>query len=135
MGSKKPTQEVRINPSPTASGTTDVPVVQLAPTFRGPSLVLCWFPHCQFRVSELPLSQKSCFHGYPHHVFDPFAHIIALPSLRMDFGSSAQCLAVDPCICFHRLQVKGSMMTIKVVINLITGESQIRHPLHYCLGS
>ena len=27
------------------------------------------------------------------------------------------------------------MMTIKVVINLITGEGQFRHPLHYCLGS
>ncbi|CAO2599648.1 hypothetical protein LEMLEM_LOCUS9952, partial [Lemmus lemmus] len=60
------------------------------------SLVLCWIPHCQSGVSDLPLAQVNCFSGYPHHGLDPFAHIIAFPPLQLDFGSSAQCFAVDP---------------------------------------
>ena len=30
---------------------------------------------------------------------------------------------------------EGSMMTIKIVTNLLTGEGQFRHPFHYCLDS
>ena len=42
---------------------------------------------------------------------------------------------MDLCICLYHLLDEGSMMTIKVVINMITGEGQFRHPLHYSLGS
>ncbi|KAL6057963.1 hypothetical protein STEG23_015831, partial [Scotinomys teguina] len=47
-----------------------------------------------------------------------------LPSLQLDSWSSAWCLAVDLCVCFHHLLDEGSMMTIRVVINLMTGEGQ-----------
>lgn len=35
-------------------------------------------------------------------MIDPFAHIIAPPSLWMDFGSPAQCTTVDLCIYFQQ---------------------------------
>ena len=92
-------------------------------------------PHGQTGVAGLPLAQVSCFSGFPHHGLDPFAHITVLPSLPLDFGSSAQCLTVDLCICFHQLLVESSMLAIKVVFNLITGEGQFRRPLHCCLES
>lgn len=92
---------------------------QLSSTFSGPSLVLCRFPHYQSRVSGLSLAQVSCFCGYPHYGHDIFAHIIALTSLGLVFRSSVYCLAVDLCICFYQLLDEGSMMTIKVVTNLI----------------
>ena len=47
----------------------------------------------------------------------------------------AQSLAVDLCICFHQLLDDDSIMTIKVVINLITGEGQLWHLLQFCLDS
>ena len=97
----------------------------------GPMLVTC----CQSRVSEFPLAQVSCFSRYPHHGLDSFAHIIAPSSLPLDYGSSVKCFTVDICICFHPFLDDGSKMTIKVVVNLITGEGQFRHFLHYCLGS
>lgn len=90
---------------------------------------------CQSGVSDLQLAQVSSFCEYPHHGLNLFAYIIAPPSLRLDFGSSAQCPAVNLWICFHQLPDEGSMMTIKVVINPITGEGQFRHPFCYCLGS
>lgn len=39
-------------------------------------------------------------------------------------------------LSFHQLLDKGSIKTIKVVINLINkGEGQLRYPLHYCLDT
>ena len=43
-----------------------------------------------------------------------------LPSSQLDFRSQAQCLTVDLCICFHLLLDEGSLITIRVVNNLIT---------------
>ena len=43
-------------------------------------------------------------------------------------------LAMDLCICFNQFLDEVSMMTIKVVINLIIGEVQFRYHLLYCLG-
>ena len=95
---------------------------QLSPTFSGPSLDLCMLPRHQSRVSELSLAQFSCFCGCHHHGLDPFAYIIAPPSLGLVSGSSAQCFTVDICICFHQLLDVGSMMAFKIVINLTTGQ-------------
>ncbi|KAL6038514.1 hypothetical protein STEG23_000600 [Scotinomys teguina] len=47
-------------------------------------------------------------------------------NIYLVFWSSSQCVAVDLCICFYQLLDEGSMMTIKVVINLITGKGQFR---------
>ena len=85
-------------------------------------------PCYQSRVSELSLAQVSCFCGYHHHGLDLFAHIIAPPSLGLVSGSSAQCCSVDLCICFHHLLIEDSMMTIKEVMSLITGEGQFKGP-------
>ena len=109
------------------------PAMHLSPTFRGPSLVLCWFLCCQYGVSEFPLAQVSWFSGNAYHGLGPFAHIITPPSTRLHFVSSAQDFTVDLCICLYQLIDEGSMMTIKVVINLIIGEGQFRYPLHHCL--
>ena len=96
------------------------PVTQLSPIFRGPNLDLCRFPRCQFRLIELPLAQVSCFCGYPHYGVDVFAHIITPSSLQLDSGNSAQCLAVDVCICFHQLLDEGFMMTARVFMGGLT---------------
>ena len=41
------------------------------------------------------------------------------------------------CIMLSKVSLldEGSMMTIKIVTNLLTGEGQFRHPFHYCLDS
>ena len=106
-------------------------VTQLSPTFRGPMIV----PLLSVQRSELPLARVSSFCEYPHHGLNPFDHIIAPSSLQLDSRSSVQCLAVDLCICIHQLLDEGSMMTVKIVINLLTEEGQLRHLLHHCLDS
>ena len=70
------------------------PAKLLSATFRGTNLDLCWFLPCQAEVGELPLAQVECFSWCPHHGLDLFAHILTPPTLRLDFGSSAQCSAV-----------------------------------------
>lgn len=57
-----------------------------------------------------------------------FGHIITPSSLQLDSDPEIY-------ICFHQLLAEGSMTTIKVAVNLITGEEQFRHPLHDCLDS
>ena len=79
-------------------------------------------------VWKLPLARVSCFCKFSHHGLDPFAHTIFL---LLDSGSSVKSLAVDIYICIH--QLLGSMLTVKVVISLITGEGQFRYPFHYSL--
>ena len=59
-------------------------------------------------------------------------HVFPPPTLQLDSQRSAWCLVVDFCIWFHQLLDEGSMMIVGVFINLITGEGQFRHPLHYC---
>ena len=44
-------------------------------------------------------------------------------SLYFPFLELGPVLAVDLCICFHQLLDEGSVMTIKVVINLIMGKA------------
>ena len=100
--------------------------MQLSTTFRGTSLVIFWFLPCQAGVGEFPLAQVDCFSGCPHHGLDLFAHIVIPSTLQLDFGSSAQCSAVGPCLCFHQLLDEGSMMTFKIFINLTTGQCQFR---------
>ena len=90
--------------------------MQLSPTFRGSSLVLCWFLPCPDRVGELPLAQVDCLSGFTHHSLDLFAHILTPPTLQQDFGSSAQCSAVALCLCFHQLLDEGSVLTYMIVI-------------------
>ena len=60
------------------------------------------------------------------------AHTIIPLFLQENFQSSVQSLAVDLCLCFHQLLDEGSLMTVRVVTNLITVDGQFRHPLHYC---
>ena len=105
-----------------------VSVIQLSPTFRGSSLVLCQFLPYLARIGELPLTQVHCFSGYPHHALDLFAHILTPPpTLQLEFGSSEQCCTVVLCLCFRQLMNEGSMVTFKIVINLATGQSQFIH--------
>ena len=58
--------------------------------------------------------------------------MIPSSSHQLDSHSSAQCLAVDLCICVHQLLDEGSMMAIRAAINLVMRGGQSRHPLHYC---
>ena len=97
-------------------------------------MTLCYFPRCQSRVHELSQAQVSFLCGFPHHDLNPFAHIIP-PLLLLDFKSVLQCLAMDLCIRFHQLLDEGSVMTIRMVTNLITAEGQFRYPLHCRLES
>ena len=64
--------------------------------------------------------------------FTPLARTIPSPFLQKDSQSSVQCSAVDLCFCFHQLLDKGSLVTIRVVGNLISVVGQISHPTHYC---
>ncbi|KAL6034961.1 hypothetical protein STEG23_012076 [Scotinomys teguina] len=52
----------------------------------------------------------------------PLVPTILPPSLQHDSLSSAKCLAVGLCICFHQLLDEGSLMTTGVVTILITGD-------------
>ena len=83
------------------------------------------FPFYQARVSEPSVAQASHFCGYHHYDLDPSAHIISPISPGLAPINLAQCSIVDLCICFNQLLDEGSMMTIEVVINLITGEGQL----------
>lgn len=56
--------------------------------------------------------------GFPIMVLTPFVHKICPPSLQLNSRSSAQCLAVDHCICFHQLLDVSSMMTRQSLIRL-----------------
>lgn len=51
-------------------------------------------------------------------VLSPFVHIIDFLSFQLDPG--AQASTVKLCICFYQLPKEGSMMIIKIIINLIT---------------
>ena len=69
--------------------------------------------------------------GIPIMVLTPFfAHFIVPPSLQLVLVVLAQYLSVELCICFHQFLDEGSMMKIKIVINLIAGEGegQFRYP-------
>lgn len=61
MDFRKLIQALGVNAGPTASSPTNYPSHTTVTTFRGPGLVLCRFPDCQFVVSELPLVQVRCF--------------------------------------------------------------------------
>lgn len=50
---------------------------------------------------------------------------VYLVTAEEDSPSSAQCVAVDLCIYFHQLLDKGSVMTIRAVIDLITVEGDV----------
>ena len=56
-------------------------------------------------------------------------------SLQLDFPISAQFLAVDLGICFHQVLDESFRMATRAATNLITGEGQFSHPLHYCYES
>ena len=113
------------------------PAMQLSPTFRGTSLYLCLVLPCPCPsgVGELPLAQVNCFSGCSHHGLDLFAHILTLPTLHLDIGSSDQCFDAGLCLCFHQLLNEGSMVIFKIFISLTIGQGQFGHPLLYCLGS
>ena len=61
-----------------------------------------------------------------------WAPIILPPFLQQDSVRLPQCLAVGLCNCFHQLLDEGSLVTIGVVTNLITGDGQFRLPIPYC---
>ena len=129
MGSEKPVQVVGLYPGATVSGVT------VCPSHKAHSEELVWLYSGSFPVQpELPFAQVSCFSECSHHGLDLFIHIIIPPTFQLDFGRLAQYSAACLCLCFHQLLGKGSMVTFKIVINLTTGQSQFRHPLHYCLG-
>ena len=81
---------------------------------------------------ELPQAQVSSLCGFLCHDLGLVCYIIPLPSLELDSQNSAQCLAVKLYISFRQLLAEGSMMTIRVVTNLITGEEWLRGSHHYC---
>ncbi|MEJ1276866.1 mutS homolog 4 [Cricetulus griseus] len=57
--------------------------------------------------------------------------LITPPSLQLDFRSSAQCLAVGVCFCFHQLLDEGSRMAYKVnaAESKITNLIYLKHTL------
>ncbi|KAK7835370.1 hypothetical protein U0070_017906 [Myodes glareolus] len=63
--------------------------------------------------------------GVPVMVLTP----LFLPLFPLNLGTSVQCFAVDLCICFHQLLDEGSMMTIKVVINLTREQGLLKKEL------
>ena len=56
----------------------------------------------------------------------PLVHMVPSPSLHLSSRSSAQCLAVSHCISFFKLLAVGSIMIIRLITNLIKGESPFR---------
>lgn len=96
----------------------------LSPAFREPSLVPCGFPSCQFRVSELPLDQVSCFCGFSHGL-DPVACNIAPPSRQPNSRSSVRYLAVDLCFGFHRLLDEGTEEELRLLEDKESEESEL----------
>ena len=78
-----------------------------------------------------PLLRSAVPVGFSSLVLTPL--LITPPSLQLDSRSSAQCLAVGVCFCFHQLLDEGSRMAYKVVFNLIIMERHLRQPFHYCL--
>lgn len=44
-------------------------------------------------------------------------------SFQQDSQSSEECLAADLCICFHLSVDEGSLLTVAIVTNLISGET------------
>ena len=69
--------------------------------------------------------------GFPIMILTALAHIIPPSSLQLDSRSSAWCLPVDLYICGHHLLDEDSIVTIRVVADLISGEDQLSS-LHYC---
>ena len=129
MDSKKPVFVPVISSGPNTRGSYQAK--QLSPTFIGPILVPLRFSSCQSRVCELPVACVSCLCDFPIMILTALAHMIPPPSFQLNSRSSDLCLAVNHCICFHQLLDIGTMMTVRVVTNLITGAVQFRHPLHY----
>ena len=82
------------------------PIIQLSPTFRGPSLVLCWFSCCQAGVGRLALAQISCFSGYPSLPFSspPFLPFFFPPTHAPIFFLRRYCLLLllrEIYVCFY----------------------------------
>ena len=128
---QKPVHALWITPGLTASGSQTTQLTELSPTFRGPSLVLCRFPSCQSRMSEVPLVYVSCLCNFPTIILTYLSSYNPSFLLLLDSRISAQCLAMNLYICFHQVLDEGSMITIRVVINLITKEGQLRNLLGY----
>ena len=96
-------------------------------------VVACFLAVCPVSVSYHKL-RSAVFVDFPIMPLIPFAHIILLPSLHMVSHSSAQSLTLDRCIILHQLLDDDSVMTIRVVTNLITGEDQYMGPSPLLLG-
>lgn len=133
MGSKEPAHASGTGPGPTARGPTKDQATQLSPRYRGPRSVLCGLlAVCPESVSSHKF-RSALSVGFPVMILTPpLAHIISPPSLHLDSRSSAQCMAVGPCIYFHQVRDKGSIVTIRAITKLITGESQLKDLLQYC---
>ncbi|XP_076400477.1 uncharacterized protein LOC121832172 [Peromyscus maniculatus bairdii] len=61
-------------------------------------------------IDLITLKASDCFTGFPIVILMPLLRE-SLFSLRLDSWSSAWCLVVDLCICFHQLLDEGSMIT------------------------
>lgn len=64
--------------------------------------------------------------------FPHLAHIIPPLSVHLNSMSSVKYLIVDYFICLHQFVDVGSMMTIRLITNLIIGEGQFSQALRYC---
>lgn len=73
-GLSVPIHALGINTGSSDRGPIERHSSQLTPTFKGPSLVLCWFLSCQTGVCELPLAQVRCFCVFPQHGLHSFSH-------------------------------------------------------------
>ena len=132
MCSKMSVQTLVITmPGPTASGPIDFLSLKTVLHIQWSQIGPMQVPQLISPESELSLAQVSCFCGYHCHGLDPFAHIITL-SL-----SSIGLRQLSPGLCCRSLYLLPSVAgwIIKVVISLITGEDQLRCPLHCCLES
>ena len=65
------------------------PAMQLSDTFRGTSLVLCWFLPCPAGVSELPLAQVIVSVGVPIMVLTSLFIFLLLPLFSWTWGAQS----------------------------------------------
>lgn len=120
----KPIQALGINTGSTSRGLIHCPRPQMTSMFMGLIRSYTGFPAVSLGSVISPLLKSSVSMGVPNMVLTLL--LITSHSLQLDSMRLAQCLTVSLCFCFYQLLDEGSMMTFKVVINLIIGEGHLR---------
>lgn len=113
------------------------PATKLSTTCRRSRSVLCQLPSCQSGVHDLPQALSAVSVGFPDIILTSpcsYNHSSLSSAGLAELGPVLNCgyLHLLPSTYILHLLDEGSMMTVRVVTNLIPGEEgQFRHPLHY----